>query len=168
MKHTHIAFVGGQTMPVYQGIMEMQPDGIVLVHSESTKKQADQIAHEKQDMTTLRCLPPVDMRQIKEAVGRMLDEFAQDKVTINVSSGTKPWALAFTMLTQDRANCQLIYIDQNVLRLHPGQGLAAADSFGYGAADALQRWPNPEEPHPADRLHRGGCQNAWSDKKPPP
>lgn len=113
MKHTHIALVGGQAMPVYQGIIEMQPDGIVLVHSESTKKQAEQIAHEKQDMTTLRCLPPVDMRQIKEAVGRMLDEFAQDDVTINVTSGTKPWALAFTMLTQGRDNCRLIYIDQN-------------------------------------------------------
>lgn len=112
-KKIHIALVGGQTMPVYQGIIEMSPDAIVLICSESTKNQADTIAQEYPGITSVRQLPPVDMLQIMEKTQQILDEVAADEVTINVTSGTKSWALAFTMLTQGRENCQIVYIDQN-------------------------------------------------------
>lgn len=43
MKRLHIALVGSQTYPIYLGIKEMKADEVVLVHSSSTKKEAERI-----------------------------------------------------------------------------------------------------------------------------
>lgn len=108
-----IALVGGQTMPVYLGINEFDPDVIVLIHSEGTRVLTERIAAEYQGKTRMLCIDPVDMPQIQTKVDKLLDEFKDDEVSVNLTGGTKPWAIAFALHAQGRQNVNLIYVDQN-------------------------------------------------------
>lgn len=112
-RKVQITLVGGQTMPVYLGIIEMQPDVIVLVHSSDTIAQAQRIAEEYPDKTTLLQFEPMDMPVIMDSAKELLDEYKDDDVIVNITGGSKPWGFAFTMLAQGKKNVQLIYVDQN-------------------------------------------------------
>ena len=100
-------------MPVYLGIIETNPNEIVLVHSNGTIGQARAVAKEYGERATLRCFAPVDMPIILPEVERLLDEHKDDDVTVNISEGTKPWAIAFTLQSRQRPNVQLLYVAQN-------------------------------------------------------
>lgn len=100
-------------MPVYLGINEFEPDTIILIHSDGTRALAERISSEYKAKSELRCLAPVDMSVIMPAVKELLDEFSGYDVTINLTGGTKPWAIAFTLQSRNRSNVHLIYVDQN-------------------------------------------------------
>lgn len=108
-----ITLVGGQPMPVYLGIMELPSDKVILVHSKESVKTAENISAEFADKCDMRCFPSVDMAEIREQAKMLLEEFADAEVSINVTSGTKPWSLAFALLSQGKNNVQLYYVDQN-------------------------------------------------------
>lgn len=114
-KKIHITLVGGQTMPVYLGIVETKADSIVLVHSDNTMLQAKQIASEYETETILHCFDPVDMNTINDGVEKLLSEYRDDEVSINLTSGTKPWAIAFALKSQGMSNVTLLYVDQNCM-----------------------------------------------------
>lgn len=112
-RNVQIALVGGQPMPVYLGILESHPDNVVLIHSASTKGQAERIAKDCEVSVEMQELDPVDMMVIMPKVAQILEWYADDNVSINLTGGTKSWTIAFTLLAQDRNNTQLLYVDQN-------------------------------------------------------
>lgn len=100
-------------MPVYLGITEMQPEVIILVHSSDTLVQAQRVAEEYPDKAVLQQFEPTDISAIMASAKKLLDEYKDDDVVINITGGTKPWGISFTMLSQGMQNVQLIYVDQN-------------------------------------------------------
>lgn len=112
-KKVHIALVGGQTMPIFLGIKEAIPDEIVLVHSATSLKEAERIRTFFPDNCRLIAFDPVNNETILASVRTLLQDYAESEITINLSSGTKPWALIFALQTQPMDNVVLLYIDQN-------------------------------------------------------
>lgn len=112
-KKVHIALVGGQTMPVILGIKESFPDKVILVHSEKSASEAKHIENLCSEECNLQEFPPVDYDAIKVSVNKLLHKLTDDEITINLSGGTKPWALSFALQTQGMKNVTLLYIDQN-------------------------------------------------------
>lgn len=116
MKRWHIALVGSQTYPVYLGIKEMKADEVVLVHSSSTKKEAERIRHEVPVNTRLMELAPVDIEEIYRSVRELRNRYmAQEdaELSINLTGGTKLWSLVFYEYFRSLSNVRLMYVDQN-------------------------------------------------------
>ena len=117
-KIVHIALVGGQTMPVYLALRESDADKTILIHSSSTKSEAEKI---EKDLTEeigqveveLIEFPPFDFIKIRELADNLLTEYSEWGIEINLSSGTKPWSIVFAMLAGKYDNVQLMYVDQN-------------------------------------------------------
>ena len=109
----NISLVGGQTMPVHVGIATCKPDKIILVHSSSSKEEARKIA----DLCGIPShrveFPLNDYSQVLSKAQSLLDEQVGQQVYVNISSGTKHWAIAFAMLSVERDNVNIFYIDQN-------------------------------------------------------
>jgi len=116
MANIHITLVGGQTTPVYQGIVASSPDKVILIHSQQTEAEANRIAAEIEVKCELRLFDPVDLQKINEAISNLKFSFTDtDQITINVSSGTKPWSLLFYGMFSAEANATVFVIDQNNL-----------------------------------------------------
>lgn len=114
MANIHITLVGGQTTPVYQGIIATNPDRVILIYSERTENEANRIRAEIDVDCELKKFDPVDLNKINAAIHKMTNAFCHDDViTINVSSGTKPWSLLFYENFKDVINASVVVIDQN-------------------------------------------------------
>ncbi|MDR0891133.1 MAG: DUF1887 family protein [Mediterranea sp.] len=119
MKHIHIALIGGQIYPVYLGIADEQPDKVILVHSEESKPEAKRIKQEVernlQAKVLSQSLSPVDVPQIFHQIQALSEQIItpDNAYTINLTSGTKPWSIAFYHYFSPMPNVKLIYIDQN-------------------------------------------------------
>jgi len=122
MARIHITLVGGQTMPVYIGILENPVDQIVLIHSNDSLKEAKQIKKTlDSDPKTLssnlemRLFDPVDYNKILLGVQQCYKDYAKqdNEISINISSGTKPWAIAFYSVFGNKEDVIIEYIDQN-------------------------------------------------------
>ena len=112
----HIALVGGQPMPVYVGIKATEPEFVWLIHSKGEKgsePEADIIMQQCGIPSKKMEFPAVDYSIIIERAMGILERLKDHKVVINISSGTKPWAVAFSLLSVNRENVSLIYVDQN-------------------------------------------------------
>ena len=130
MAKIHITLVGGQPAPVYKGIIDEQPDKVVLVYSSSTKKQADTIANyiktnENKIATNTPgfTIPefiyeefePLDNRKIVVDIECIDKKYLADKdeVSVNIAGGTKPWSILFYSYFSKKPNATCFYIDQN-------------------------------------------------------
>ena len=100
-------------MPIHLGIDETKPDLVVLVHSSDTHSTAQLIETLHACRFELKEFDPVDISQILSSVDSLLAQYKDDEVTINLTGGTKPWAIAFAMQARSAENTRLIYIDQN-------------------------------------------------------
>jgi hypothetical protein len=114
MAKIHISLVGGQPAPVYYGIVDTMPDEVILIHSPQSKEEASRINDEIKIPMTLMEFNPVNLQKIfsetEELASRISDS---DEITVNISSGTKPWSLAFYIVFGNISNASIIYIDQN-------------------------------------------------------
>ena len=114
MAHIHIALIGGQSYPVYLGILERQPDGILLIHSSQSKKEAERIQQEVSVKTHLLEFDPVDIQRIYSQLEKNFPKLSSDDIyTVNITGGTKLWSIAFYEYFKGYPNAKLIYIDQN-------------------------------------------------------
>lgn len=113
MRKIHITLVGGQTAPVYNGIIYTNPDKVVYIYSDGSKTQVEQIENEIKIQSEKRKFDPVDLNDIEKKVLQCKDVFKEDEVSINISSGTKPWAYFFTEIFGKESNVQIFYVDQN-------------------------------------------------------
>ena len=87
----HITLVGGQTAPVYAGIVHSGADKVYLVCSKQSRLEADRIA----ELVGIPCsiveMHPTDVSVIFSAVSRLYEEFKDDDVlSLNLVGGTKP------------------------------------------------------------------------------
>lgn len=116
MANIHITLVGGQTTPVYQGIVAANPDRVILIHSAQTEAEAKRIADEIDIKCDLLLFDPVNLQKINEAILELKESFTEsDQITVNVSSGTKPWSLLFFGMFSADVNATVFVIDQNNL-----------------------------------------------------
>jgi len=114
MAKIHITLVGGQTTPIYQGIVASNPDLVILIHSKDTIDLANRIYTEIDAACELIKFDPVEISLIDDAVRILKARFMNDnEISVNITSGTKPWALLFYANFSVLDNATLIYIDQN-------------------------------------------------------
>jgi len=114
MTKLHITLVGGQTAPVYQGIIDSNPDKVFLVYSEQTEAEAKRILSEIAVLSESFPFDPVDLSKIEKGIRGIIAKINHsDYVTINIGGGTKPWSVLFYAYFGNRENTKLIYIDQN-------------------------------------------------------
>lgn len=116
MAHIHISLVGAQAYPVYLAIADLAPDAVLLVHSNSTQKEATLVEAEINVPTRMLLLDPVDISQIFATVKGLYESINyEDTYSINLSGGTKLWSLAFYEYFRNLNHVRLLYIDQNNL-----------------------------------------------------
>ena len=114
MAIVNISLVGGQSMPVYRGFEEPQkPDKIILIYSDMTYEEAKSIGDKSGLPFELKQFDAFNYSSILKSGEILLDNLEGNKVIINITSGTKPWAVAFSLLAINRENCTIIYFDQN-------------------------------------------------------
>lgn len=109
----HIALVGGQPMPVYIGIMTVKPGFVWLIHSKNSEEEASIIFKQCGVESEKQEFPAVDYPVILETARKLLESLNDKEIIINISSGTKPWAVAFALLSVNMPNVSLVYVDQN-------------------------------------------------------
>lgn len=109
----HITLVGGQPAPVYNGIVATQPDKIVFIYSEESRNIAKRISEEVKIPSERRKMDPVDLYDIERKVAQCANQFKNDEISVNISSGTKLWAFYFAKVFGQMPNATLFYVDQN-------------------------------------------------------
>jgi len=110
---THITLVGGQPIPVYLGIQFAQADKILFICSDQTHKEAERVGKEIEIPSEIKELDPVDLEKIAIGIKHLFESLQEDEITINISSGTKPWAYYFASIFAQHPNTTLFYVDQN-------------------------------------------------------
>ena len=109
----HITLVGGQPAPVYNGIVATEPDKVVYIYSDKTIEEAERISKEVQIPSEKCKLDPVDLNDIEKKVTHCAEQYKDDEISVNISSGTKPWAFYFAKIFGTMPNATLFYVDQN-------------------------------------------------------
>ena len=115
MKKAHIALVGGQPVPVYIGVKDDgQANDIILVCSADSRVEAERLKTNfpKRAIAIEEC-SPVAIPEIEALATRLAKLFSDYEVTLNLTSGTKLWALTFFRVFNDKAYATFIYVDQN-------------------------------------------------------
>ncbi len=110
----HITLVGGQKEPVYQGIVYDNPDYVIFITSDQTKGDAELIASATSVPYELINLSPVDIKDVEDVLSSLktiVDNY--EKITINITSGTKIWSILFFDYFKNIEKAKIIYIDQN-------------------------------------------------------
>jgi len=119
MEKTHIALVGGQGAPVYNLIKSEKEniDRLVLIFSSSSKVSCITIKRLVEENFHLRVesmeLDPFNPVEIKNGIERLKKNYPNDALTINVSSGSKPWSLLFLQEFSNMENTCIYFLDQN-------------------------------------------------------
>lgn len=116
MAHIHITLVGGQPVPVYNGIIATSPDKVVFIYSESSKNQIEVIKSEINQNIIIEEQPPLsatDPNEIFDRAQYLAETHKEDTITLNISSGLKSWSHLFARVFDSLPNTTIIYIDQN-------------------------------------------------------
>lgn len=113
MSKIHITLVGGQPIPVYLGIQYTQADKVLFICSDQTRNEAERVETEIEVSSDIIELDPVDLEKISVEVALLAENLQSDKVSINISSGTKLWAYYFASIFSQHPNTTLFYVDQN-------------------------------------------------------
>lgn len=115
MQKIHITLVGGQPIPVYLGIKQSKPDSVIFVCSEQSIEETNRIRKELDIDSEILIFDPVDLEVIGKAVEELANRLHECRLSINISSGTKPWAYYFIQTFGNREKCEILYVDQNNL-----------------------------------------------------
>lgn len=110
MAKIHITLVGGQTAPVYYGIVDSNPDIVILICSSQTEHEGSLISNLIHVDSKVVNLDPCNLNKIEEKINEISRQYKNDEVSINLSGGTKFWSLYFY---EKYPNATFICIDQN-------------------------------------------------------
>ena len=116
MAKVHITLVGGQPMPVYNGIVATSPNKLVFIYSQSSSKQVEAIKTEIDNNIIVEESEPLSTTNPEEIIQRALqlaDTYKDDEISLNISSGLKSWSHLFARVFDPMPNAEVIYIDQN-------------------------------------------------------
>lgn len=116
--HVQIALVGGQPTPVYQGIVHLQPDQIILICSAQSKTIAYNLevelnSYEEGNVLVYEISDTdiTDMYVQAELIEKSLPE--DISLSLNLSSGMKLWSVIFDeVYSKNRSDCQRFIIGQ--------------------------------------------------------
>lgn len=109
----HITLVGGQPAPICYGIVASNPDLVVYICSDKTRKDAKRLSEMLTYKSEFLMFDPVDLNNIENNCRKCLTKYGNHELTINLSGGTKPWSLYFYRFFQLLPNATFFYIDQN-------------------------------------------------------
>jgi hypothetical protein len=113
MKKIHIALVGAQPVPIYNGIRYINPDKVVYIYSEDTRDALKRLEEEVNIESEKIKLNPVEMTDIEKNVQELADSFSNNDISINISGGTKAWTYFFIEHFGKKQNATIFYVDQN-------------------------------------------------------
>lgn len=115
MSHVHITLVGAQPTPVYAGILDSRADKVILVCSRQTMEEARRIQSEISIPSEIEEFDPVNLNEIEKKTLDLVRNVtsSENKVSVNISSGTKPWTYYFAKAFGEITNATVFYIDQN-------------------------------------------------------
>lgn len=115
MRKVHITLLGRETAPVYNAIMATSPDYIVYIHSESSDsiKALEVLKREITTDSESHLLSPTDPFEIRNKAELLAQNFKEDDIIVNITSGLKSWAYWFGVLFEKQQNASIVYIDQN-------------------------------------------------------
>lgn len=117
--HLQIALVGGSPTPVYQGIIHLRPNQVMLICSEQSKDVADNIRtqlpmYEDKDVWIYE-MSDNDLsamyttaEQIEQSIPKGIS------VSMNITGGMKLWSVIFNnVFRRKRRSCHTFFIGQN-------------------------------------------------------
>ncbi|WP_195438541.1 Card1-like endonuclease domain-containing protein [Parabacteroides goldsteinii] len=114
MAKIHITLVGGQPAPVYHGIVATKPDKVVFIYSDESRDVVDTLRNEinipEDEQQPLEPTDPIKILRRAEALAK---KYAEDEVTMNISSGLKSWSHLFGITFDKQPNASVVYMDQN-------------------------------------------------------
>lgn len=116
MAHVHITLVGGQPMPVYNGIVTTNPDKIIFIYSKQSQGQINSIKsviNNNIEIVKSEPLSSTNPQEILERAQQLAQTYKDDKISLNISSGLKSWSHLFGRVFDSKPNVDVIYIDQN-------------------------------------------------------
>ncbi len=107
----HITLVGAQTLPIYWGTIETNPDIVYFIHSVKTKKQAEQLSKSINVENYLIETNPIDFNDVKTKINKLLKNHENSTISIDITGGTKIMSIAaFSFINLCN---KVFYIDQN-------------------------------------------------------
>lgn len=117
--HVQIALVGAQPTPVYQGIVHMQPNQVILICSKETEKVAKDIrvqlpSYDNKDVIIYK-VSDTDLGQMYSMIEEIESVLPKGiTVSLNISGGMKLWSVIFnTIFRRKRRSCQTFFIGQD-------------------------------------------------------
>jgi hypothetical protein len=114
MAHVHITLVGEQLAPVYNGILSANPDMVLFVHSSKTFEHVGRIKENLRLTSKSIEFDPSDLNDISNKVAKIIATYGDsDKISVNISSGTKAWTYFFIQELSPLSNVSFFYVDQN-------------------------------------------------------
>ncbi len=115
MAKVYIALVGGQPTPVYLGIVGTRPNRVELIVSPESRNQVTTIRQLLPPPLPIITheLSPIDPVAIHKLADTLAEQYAEDEVYVNISSGTKSWSHIFGYVFQSMRNAHVVYVDQN-------------------------------------------------------
>lgn len=117
--HLQISLVGGQPTPVYQGIVHLHPDKVMLVCSKETEKVAktikSQLPFYAAEDVTIRLISDNDFDTMSNEIADIESELVEDiTLSLNLSSGLKIWTVLFyDVFRSKRSRCQTFCVGQD-------------------------------------------------------
>ena len=120
MSHIHIALVGNETYPVYSVIQFLNPDKVFLICSDGhtgSIKEANTVSKKislPSEQVELFPVAPADFDIIYHRIDELKNRIdTNDYLTINITGGTKFWALALYKAFVSRPDTQFYLFNQN-------------------------------------------------------
>lgn len=114
MTKIHIALVGNQTEPVYQGIEYSQPDEVFFVVSKRTHAKAQTVeSFFRKIKFHYEQFPPASIAEVYQRIENLKKKLPEgSSVSINLVGGTKSWSIAFFDVFRG-TDAELLLVDQH-------------------------------------------------------
>ena len=143
MSKIHITLVGGQPAPVYHGIVATEPDKVVFIYSASSRKALDALEKEIGTIASEKIeLDVTSPLKIKLCAERLSEQYHEDEITVNISSGLKSWSHWFGVVFDKCPNASVVYMDQNNV-LWNYRTMQASSDFEFDMHVLFRLYGNP-------------------------
>jgi hypothetical protein len=109
----HITLVGGQNLPIYNGILRSNPDKIIFIHSNKTLEQSRLISSIVGIESEFIEINPTNFKSISVKMESVVTIILENKVSVNLTGGTKLMSLAAFSISMKNNINDLFYLDQN-------------------------------------------------------
>lgn len=111
----HLTNIGGQVLPVLQGLMEFPCDKAILLHSKESLAEALKVKSFIKVPSELILLEdPNNFSSVTTVLHTLLENNPKAVWNVNISSGTKIMSVAlYSAFTKTVATCKLFHLEQN-------------------------------------------------------